>query len=141
MSCTILRRDTFGTFGRCARAGLAALALGLALACSVGADAPGRSAFTAEVLDSIESEMERLSGERWPTWTMRIEDETLAFEIEVRAGHGEVAQRRDCAAIGTLMRERAGNRPWSAELVRQGRLLRRCSHATAAAAGSTSPLG
>jgi hypothetical protein len=138
MRCTTHCRDAFG---RCARAGFAALGLGLALACSPGTDGPRRSGLTAEVLDAVEAGMEHLSGERWPTWTMRIEDGALAFEIEVQPGHGELAQLRDCAAIGALMRERAGDRAWSAEIVREGRLLRRCSHATAARPAPHAPLG
>jgi hypothetical protein len=138
MRCTIHCRDAFG---RRARAGIAALGLGLVLACSPGTDGVRRTGLSAEVLDAVEAGMESLSGEHWPTWTMRIEEGALAFEIEVSAGHGELAQLRDCAAIGALMRERAGGRAWSAEIVREGRLLRRCSHATAARPAPRAPLG
>lgn len=113
---------------------LAPLAAGLAtaIACNSGGEPTPRYAFDAEVLDTLDAAMTRLAAGRWPSWTMRIQAGQLAFRIEASAGRGEEAQRRDCSAIARLIQEEVGARvPWSAEFTRGGRLVKRCSEASA----------
>jgi len=111
---------------------LTALFIGLAtaFACGSGGESSRRYAFTAEVLDTLDTAMARLAAGRWPSWTMRIQEGQLAFRIEASAEAGEEAQRRDCSAIARLIRENVGARvPWHAEITRGGRLVKRCSEA------------
>jgi hypothetical protein len=111
---------------------LTAFCIGLAtlFACGPGGEPSQRYAFTAEVLDTLDTAMARLAAGRWPSWTMRIDAGQLAFRIEASAEAGEEARRRDCSAIAELVRENAGVRvPWHAEITRRGRLVERCSAA------------
>ena len=109
---------------------LAPLAIGLAtvLACSSGREAAPRFTFDAELLDTLDAAMTRLSAGRWPSWTMRIQEGQLAFRIEASEERGEKAQHRDCSAIAELIRDNVGAQvPWRAEITRGGRLVKRCS--------------
>lgn len=125
----------------CSTAALAAVGLLLALGCAAPRDRSRGTGLTADVLDAVEAGMQRLAHHRWPSWSMRVERDALAFEIEVRSDEGNVAHSRDCAAIGDLMRESAGDRPWTADFVHDGQVLGRCSRTTAAAPAPHRPLG
>lgn len=108
---------------------LGALSLGMAgSGCAPAAESRSTSVMTAEVLDGIETAMDRRAFGRWPSWSMRIEDGALAFRVEVGGKRGAGAQQRACSEIGRLVEEQAGARqPWRAELTQQGRVVHRCT--------------
>lgn len=103
---------------------IAVLSLALAggLACSHQVEKTSRISITAEALDRIDAAVERLAQGRWPSWSMELASDRLAFQVEV----AEISAAEVCSGIGEVVRGVGDDIVWSADLTRDGRPLTRC---------------
>ena len=121
------------------RAGTVLLCAGLAMACLPAVEKKSALAFNAKTLDAIDAAMERLAAGRWPSWSMEVDRDHLAFRVETRARE---AVPGTCREIKRVVRESAdAPLSWSADITRGGRIVAHCTAEAAPPRRSRSKLG
>ena len=103
-----------------------ALLMGIAvgaLACFPQAEGAPQKRLTVAALDAVDTALTQLAEGRWPEWSMRVEGDRLAFEVDV----AQTPVAAVCREIGAAVRRSLGDTvEWSAELTRGGTFLSRC---------------
>lgn len=102
--------------------GLLAGTVACGLACFPQKEPSPRLRLTAETLDRIDADMERLAAGRWPSWSMEVSSGLLAFHVDV----ADTPAAEACSGIGEVVRLAGDDITWSAELTRGGQPLTRC---------------
>ena len=95
----------------------------LAMACGPGAGPTHGRLLESTQLDAIDAAMESLAEDQWRSWTMELVNGALAFRVEVASEPPGEA----CAQIAGAVRSGGVPLDWSAELLRRGAVVERCS--------------